>query len=115
MLLYTIRAHVTLLCWQAPVQVPCRTLPSGHEVVQGRIHICREAKVEARVARRQDARAREESPDMVKLIGGGDVMGGDDSFAAAKARHARAALDHEPGWKFARAGVQSGVRIGKAG
>jgi len=42
--------------------------------------------VETRVARRQDARAREESPEMVKLIGGGDVMGGDDSFAAAKAR-----------------------------
>ena len=44
--------------------------------------------MEARAARRQDKRAREDSPEMVKLIGGGDVMGGDDSFAAAKARRA---------------------------
>ena len=45
--------------------------------------------MEARAARRDDKRAREDSPEMVKLIGGGDVMGGDDSFAAAKARRAQ--------------------------
>ena len=43
--------------------------------------------MEERAARRDEKRAREDSPEMVKLIGGGDVMGGDDSFAAAKARH----------------------------
>eukprot|EP00877_Chromochloris_zofingiensis_P009627 jgi/Chrzof1/4918/Cz15g04140.t1 len=51
----------------------------------------REAKVEQRVARREAARACEDSPDLVRVTGGGDVMGGgdDDSFAAAKAREAR--------------------------
>ncbi|KAF6259477.1 hypothetical protein COO60DRAFT_1000760 [Scenedesmus sp. NREL 46B-D3] len=50
-----------------------------------------EARVEARMARREAARAREGSPDMVPVTGGGDVMGGggDDSFAAAKAREAK--------------------------
>ena len=42
--------------------------------------------MEARAARRDEKRARDDSPEMNKLIGGGDVMGGDDSFAAAKAR-----------------------------
>ncbi|KAK3282310.1 hypothetical protein CYMTET_9946 [Cymbomonas tetramitiformis] len=32
------------------------------------------------------AREREASPDIGGLYGGGDIMGGDDSFAAAKAR-----------------------------
>jgi len=58
--------------------------------------------VEARVARRQDARAREESPEMVKLIGGGDVMGGDDSFAAAKARHAPVAFELQAGFEVCK-------------
>lgn len=46
----------------------------------------REAKVEARIGRREEKRAREESPEITKLPGGGNVMGGDDSFAAARAR-----------------------------
>lgn len=32
------------------------------------------------------AKEREASPEMAGMFGGGDVMGGDDSFAAAKAR-----------------------------
>lgn len=43
-------------------------------------------QVEARLARREEARAREDSPDLVPVAGGGSIMGGDDSFAAAKAR-----------------------------
>ena len=46
----------------------------------------REAQVEKRAARRDAAKEREQSPEMNKLPGGGDIMGGDDSFAAAKAR-----------------------------
>ena len=46
----------------------------------------REAKVEARVARREEKRAREDSPEITRLPGGGNVMGGDDSFAAARAK-----------------------------
>jgi hypothetical protein len=44
-------------------------------------------QVEARLARRADAKAREESPDLM-VAGSMSVMGagGDDSFAAAKAR-----------------------------
>jgi hypothetical protein len=40
------------------------------------------------MARREAARARDGSPDLVPVTGGGDIMGGagDDSFAAAKAR-----------------------------
>ena len=48
----------------------------------------REAKVEARVARREAERARDVSPDAV-VTGGGNVMGGSDSFAAALARQKR--------------------------
>ena len=44
------------------------------------------SQVEARLARREEARAREDSPDLVPVTGGGDLMGGDDSFQAAKAR-----------------------------
>lgn len=46
----------------------------------------REAQLEKKAARREAAREREQSPDMSKLPGGGDIMGGDDSFAAARAR-----------------------------
>lgn len=42
--------------------------------------------MEARAGRREEKRAREESPEITKLPGGGNVMGGDDSFAAARAR-----------------------------
>jgi hypothetical protein len=44
--------------------------------------------VEAKAARRDDKRAREASPDVVRLPGGGDPMGGGDgdSFQAAQAR-----------------------------
>lgn len=43
------------------------------------------------VACREEAKARDASPDAVRLPGGGDPYGDDDSFAAAKAREARAA------------------------
>ncbi|KAK9819276.1 hypothetical protein WJX81_004655 [Elliptochloris bilobata] len=45
----------------------------------------REARVDQKVARQEAARDREASPDLVKLPGGGDIMGGDDSYAAARA------------------------------
>ena len=48
---------------------------------------CREAQLEKKDARREAAKEREQSPDTSKLPGGGDIMGGDDSFAAAKARY----------------------------
>ena len=47
---------------------------------------CREAQLEKKAARREAAKEREQSPEISKLPGGGDIMGGDDSFAAAKAR-----------------------------
>eukprot|EP00854_Cymbomonas_tetramitiformis_P001721 gene1721-2382_t len=46
----------------------------------------REAMLEKKAVQRQQAREREASPDIGGLYGGGDIMGGDDSFAAAKAR-----------------------------
>lgn len=51
-------------------------------------------QVEARMARREEARAREDSPDTVPVTGGGSIMGGDDSFEAAKARQV---LEHGRG------------------
>ncbi len=47
----------------------------------------RDAQIEKKMARREAARERDASPDLVKLPGGGDIMGGDDSLAAARARH----------------------------
>ena len=47
---------------------------------------CREALIEKRMARREDARARDASPDLAHIPGGGDMYGGDDSFAAARNR-----------------------------
>lgn len=49
----------------------------------------RDAVIEKKIARREEAKARDSSPDRGFLPGGGDMMGGDDSFAAAKAREAR--------------------------
>jgi hypothetical protein len=46
----------------------------------------KEARTAERVARRQLEKERETSPDVATLAGGGDVMGGSDSFAAAVAR-----------------------------
>jgi len=47
----------------------------------------REAVVEKRMARREDAHARDASPDIAAIPGGGDMYGGgDDSFAAARNR-----------------------------
>lgn len=46
----------------------------------------REARIDQKMARREAAKEREGSPEMTRLPGGGDVMGGDDSLAAAKAR-----------------------------
>ena len=37
------------------------------------------------MARREDAKAREQSPDLM-ATGAANIMGGGDSFAAAKAR-----------------------------
>ena len=48
--------------------------------------LSREAVIEKKAARREAGKERDASPDLVRLPGGGDVMGGDDSFAAAKAR-----------------------------
>jgi len=42
--------------------------------------------MDQKMARREAARERDASPEITKLPGGGDVMGGDDSLAAAKAR-----------------------------
>ena len=64
---------------------------------------CREAQIEKKMARRDAARERDASPDLVKLPGGGDVMGGDDSLAAAKARQGRPfdeAAEHRPCLQF---------------
>lgn len=44
------------------------------------------SQVEAHIARREGAKAREESPDLM-AAGAANIMGGDDSFAAAKARY----------------------------
>lgn len=49
--------------------------------------LCREAQLEKKAARREATKEREQSPEMNKLPGGGDIMGGDDSFAAARARY----------------------------
>ena len=50
---------------------------------------CREGRIEERAARRQLGKERDQSPDLQKLPGGGDIMGGDDDdLAAAKARQA---------------------------
>lgn len=38
------------------------------------------------MVRREEAKARGASPDRAFLPGGGDMMGGDESFEAAKAR-----------------------------
>ena len=56
-------------------------------LITGTSGVCtRDAQVEKKMARREAAREREASPDLVKLPGGGDIMGGGDSLAAAKAR-----------------------------
>jgi hypothetical protein len=65
---------------QDPIMHPCIGFP--FPVMKW----SREAKVEARHARREAARAREESPEMNRMPGGGDVMGGGDSLAAARER-----------------------------
>lgn len=56
--------------------------------------IIRDARMEARIARREDKRGREGTPDTAHLPGGGDAsgFGGDDSFAAAKQRSACTSL-----------------------
>ena len=49
--------------------------------------ICREAMIEKRIIRREETRAREASPDIAQVPGGGDMYGaGDDSYASARAR-----------------------------
>lgn len=44
--------------------------------------------MDQKMARREAAKDREASPAMTRLPGGGDIMGGDDSLAAARARYA---------------------------
>ena len=65
-----------------------RPIKDGLEFRHGAAAGRREARVEARMARREEARARDGSPDTANLPGGGDAMGlgGDDSFAAAQQR-----------------------------
>jgi hypothetical protein len=46
----------------------------------------REARFEAKAARREAKKAREESPDVLHVPGGGTAFGGVDSFAAARDR-----------------------------
>jgi hypothetical protein len=46
----------------------------------------REAQMEKKAVRRQEAKDRDDDGVMTTMYGGGDVMGGDDSFAAAKRR-----------------------------
>jgi len=55
----------------------------------------RDAIIENKLARREETRARDASPDRAFIPGGGgDMLGGDDSFAAAKAREARSKAMH---------------------
>ena len=60
---------------------------SSHSCVGHHRATGREAQVEKRMARREAARERDSSPVLDRLPGGGgDIMGGEDSFAAARAR-----------------------------
>lgn len=59
----------------------------------------RDATLEKKALRRDEMRERERggSPEMTRLIGGGDIMGGDDSFAAAKAEAKARCVVHVEG------------------
>ena len=72
----------------------------------------REAKVEARIARREDRLAREASPDVAALPGGGDAFGAgaSDSFQSALAR--QRAADAARAARRARGGGGHGGRGG---
>lgn len=48
---------------------------------------CREGRIDAKMAKRETAKEREASPDVVHVPGGGNIFGGDDSFQAAKERY----------------------------
>ena len=93
---------------------PCspagQLLHSGPEVHSAR---CREAVLEKKAARREAAKDREASPDVARLPGGGDPMGGDDSFAAAKARRALPRLSWCCQWLWpgARPGCNPGPAL----
>jgi hypothetical protein len=65
----------------AGLHAPCMAhcMPPCMSVLHGSL------QVEARLARREEAKAREDSPDLM-AAGAAHIMGGDDSFAAAKAR-----------------------------
>lgn len=58
----------------------------GFEEMLGGKATGREAVLEKKAAAREAGRAREQSPEVTRVTGGGDIMGGGDSFAAAKAR-----------------------------
>ena len=50
---------------------------------------CREAQIKQRIARQEATKPRNQSPELLKLPGGGDIMGRDDLFSSAMpgARH----------------------------
>ena len=67
--------------------------------------------LEKKAARREAARAREDSPDLVRLPGGGDVFGS-DSFEAARAREAQ--RQEVRGRRQAARASEVGVRLAAA-
>lgn len=69
----------------------------------------KEARVAERVARRALAKEREASPDVVTLAGGGDLMGGNDSFAAALAR--QRAIDAAKAQRHAKQDADRSQRV----
>lgn len=71
---------------QIAVHQSVQKLRHGRAHQYGIVLKFREAQIEKRIARREEAKARDASPDIQRLPGGGDIFGGDDSFAAAKAR-----------------------------
>ena len=87
-------AAVTLCCSSLSKMIPgvqkrSKCFDVRHSMLNPDILGCaRDARVEAKAVRRDDKRAREASPDVVRLPGGGDPMGGGDgdSFQAAQAR-----------------------------
>jgi hypothetical protein len=54
--------------------------------------LCREGRIDAKMARREAAKDRGASPDVTHVPGGGNVFGGDDSFQAAKERYEALAI-----------------------
>lgn len=68
----------------------------------------RDAAIEKRQLRKEEKSTRETSPDITHLPGGGDVLGGDDSFATAKAREQK-----KTAWKEREQRIKSEVANAK--